>query len=141
MRKIVLISLLLLHGLGLSAQSHSVPPGWTLSIISVSVVFCALLILFMIYNLSGNIFSGKYKRKSHSSGKAPDEATAAAIAMALDRYGADDGAVPAAIGAALHLYYSECAHDVEPGIITIRRNPASDWTDKSLTFRKTTSKI
>ncbi|MBO4671919.1 MAG: OadG family protein [Bacteroidales bacterium] len=131
MRIIMLISL--------SAQSHPVPEGWTLSIISVSVVFCALLILFLIYNLSGNIFSGKYKRKPRR--QAPDEATAAAIAMALDRYGAEDGAVPAAIAAALHLYYSECAHDTEPGIITIRRNPASEWASKSLTFRKTTSKI
>ena len=38
------------------------PHGWTLTIISVSTVFAALIILYFIYNFSGNIFSGKYKR-------------------------------------------------------------------------------
>lgn len=112
------------------------PHGWTLSIVSVSVVFCALLILFLIYNLSGNIFSGKFKRKARAA--TPDGATAAAIAMALDRYTTSDDAVPAAIAAALHLYLSESVHDIEPGIITIRRNPSSEWSGKSLTFRKKT---
>lgn len=120
------------------------PHGWTLTIVSVSVVFAALLILFLIYNLSGNIFSGKYKRKAgkkNASGQ-PDEATAAAIALALERYTASDmGREAAAIAAALHLYLSESVHDVEPGFITIVRNPASDWANKSLTFRKTIRKI
>lgn len=113
------------------------PKGWTLSIVSVSVVFCALLILFLIYNLSDNIFSGKYKRKARK-GAVPGEADAAAIALALDRYMSDDGAVPAAIAAALHLYLSESVHDIEPGIITIRPAPSSEWANKSLTFRKKT---
>ena len=45
------------------------PHGWTLTIISVSTVFAALIILYFIYNFSGNIFSGKYKRKSKSPEK------------------------------------------------------------------------
>ena len=35
------------------------PHGWTLTLISICVVFCALVILYFIYTLSGNIFSGK----------------------------------------------------------------------------------
>lgn len=113
------------------------PRGWTLSIVSVSVVFCALLILFLIYNLSGNIFSGKYKRRAKAAAT-PDEASAAAIALALDRYMSGGDAVPAAIAVALHLYLSESVHDIEPGIITIRPAPSSEWANKSLTFRKKT---
>ncbi|MCR5325507.1 MAG: OadG family protein [Bacteroidales bacterium] len=114
------------------------PHGWFLSIVSVAVVFTALLILFLIYNLSGNIFTGKFKIKSRKSGSAPDEATAAAIALALDRYSSEEDATPAVIAMALHLYLSESIHDVEPGIITIRPNPSSEWANKSLTFRKKT---
>lgn len=111
------------------------PHGWTLSVIAVSVVFSALLILFLIYNLSGNIFTGKYKRKP----KARDAETAAAIALALELNRTDD-AVPAAIAMALHLHLGSGIHDSEPGIITIKRNPASGWNDKALLFRRTPNK-
>lgn len=111
------------------------PHGWTLSLVAVTVVFSALLILFVLYSLSGGIFTGKFKRKP-KSGSRPDEATAAAIAMAIDSYlGGDDTA--AAIAAALHLYLSEGGvHDYEPGFIAIRREVPSTWGDKSLTLRK-----
>ena len=32
------------------------PHGWTLTLISVSVVFIALVILYFLYSLSGSIF-------------------------------------------------------------------------------------
>ena len=113
------------------------PHGWTLSLIAVTVVFSALLILFLVYSLSGGIFTGKFKRKPRvkSIKGAPDAETAAAIAMALSRYGSSD-AETAAIAAALHLYLSDSVHDTEPGIITIRRDISSDWGNKSLLFRK-----
>ena len=113
------------------------PHGWTLTLISVSVVFAALIVLYFIYNFSGNIFSGKYKRRAKAAAT-PDEASAAAIALALDRYMSGGDAVPAAIAVALHLYLSESVHDIEPGIITIRPAPSSEWANKSLTFRKKT---
>ncbi len=113
------------------------PHGWTLTIISVSVVFCALLILFLIYRLSGNIFTGKYKLRKKRS--AADSDTAAAIALALDLWsGSDDTA--AAIALALHLYSSDGVHDIEPGIITIKPRTGSNWGNKSLSFRKTPQK-
>ena len=37
------------------------PHGVTLTVVSVSVVFCALIILFIIYNFSGKCFSGQVK--------------------------------------------------------------------------------
>ena len=115
------------------------PHGWTLSIIAVSVVFSALVILFLIYSLSGGIFTGKFKRKDRPAKKTkgvPDDQTAAAIALALAQYGSSD-AETAAIAAALHLYLSESIHDTEPGIITIRRDIPSDWGNKSFLFRTT----
>ena len=112
------------------------PHGWTLSVVSVSVVFSALLILFLLYNLSGGIFTGKFKRApKHKAPASADGQTAAAIAMALDLYASGDE-VPAAIALALHLYLNDGVHDIEPGFITIRPVPRSAWNDKSQSFRK-----
>lgn len=115
------------------------PHGVTLTIVCVLVVFCALLILFVIYNLSGMIFTGKFKRKKKEeakpkalAGNAPQEEIAAAIAMALNAE--CSGEVEAAIATALHLYIGDCMHDAEPYIITIKPQ-ASAWKAKS-NFRK-----
>ena len=112
------------------------PHGWTLTIISVSCVFTALIILYFIYNFSGNIFSGKYKRKPKAPKAAKGEISgevAAAIAMALEAEAG--GETEAAIATALHLYLSDAVHDVEPGVITLRRSPSA-WDNKQLNFRK-----
>ena len=58
---------------------------------------------------------------------------AAAIALALDME--QDGDVYAAIATAVHLYLSDCIHDVEPGIVTITRRDTA-WNNKALNFRK-----
>ena len=107
------------------------PHGWTLSLVAVTVVFSALLILFLLYSLSGGIFTGRFKRKPRT----PDAETAAAIALALSQYTSDDSDA-VAIAAALHLYLSDSIHDIEPGIVTIRRDVPSTWGDKTLTLRK-----
>jgi sodium pump decarboxylase gamma subunit len=110
------------------------PNGLTLTLISVSVVFAALIVLYCIYSLSGALFSGKFKRERKPSVKAsPDAEVAAAIALALDME--QDGDTYAAIATAVHLYLSDSIHDVEPGIVTIRRT-SSAWSNKALTFRK-----
>ena len=116
------------------------PHGWTLSVIAVSVVFSALLILFLLYSLSGAVFTGKFKKRPGVMRRTPDAETAAAIAMALDLDSAD-GAVPAAISVALHLYLGESVHDIEPGYITIRRTDSPAWRNKALTLRKKVQKI
>lgn len=111
------------------------PHGWTLTLISVSVVFAALIVLYFVYSLSGGIFSGKFKRKRSvipSSAEGSPE-VAAAIALALDMENGGD--VYAAIATAVHLYLNDAVHDVEPGIITIVRKE-SGWNNKALTFRQ-----
>lgn len=115
------------------------PHGWTLTLVSVGVVFTGLVILFFVYSASGNLFSGKWKlpkrkpRKASGTAAVPDEEVAAAIAMALQAMGGED---EVAIALALHLYLSDCIHDAEPGIITIRQTAPAAWADKKLTFRK-----
>ena len=109
------------------------PHGWTLTLISVSTVFAALIVLYFIYSFTGNLMSGKYKRKPKKVKATPDAEIAAAIALALDMN--QDGDTYAAIATAVHLYLSESIHDVEPGIITIQKQPSA-WNNKSLNFRK-----
>ena len=119
------------------------PHGWTLTLIAVGTVFLGLIILFFIYNLSGNIFSGKYKKAIQEkkqkkaeaakkvSGKVDGE-VATAIAMALQMNGGDE--VYAAIATALHLHLSCSSHDGGPFILTI--NPCqSAWGNKMLNLR------
>lgn len=116
------------------------PHGWTLTMISVCVVFCALIILFFIYTLSGKIFSGKFKlgAKKKVAGDEADDAVAAAITLAIDaETGRGDEA--AAIALALHLHLNGGVHDIEPGIITICHKP-SGWDDKQRNFRKSIQK-
>lgn len=112
--------------------SISVDP-WALTLIAVSVVFSALIILFILYSISGAIFTGKFKRTS--GGRKPDAETAAAIALALEKY-REAGDDAAAIAVALHLYLGAGVHDIEPGIISITRGEDSPWRNKALTFRK-----
>lgn len=120
------------------------PHGWTLTLISVCVVFIALVILYFIYTLSGNFFSGKIrfgrkKKEKAAEGNADEAAVAAAIALALDsETGKGDEA--AAIALALHLHLNGGVHDFEPGIITIRRDKTSGWDSKQRNFRKSTQK-
>ena len=123
------------------------PHGFTLSLTAVSVVFSALLILFIIYNISGKAFSGVYKqrreerRKRKAAAKllaAPAAAgmtpeVAAAIAMALDQ--ANGNETYAAIALALDLYLGGGTHDAEPFVLTFAPK-GSDWNNKNLNFRK-----
>ena len=109
------------------------PHGWTLTLISVSVVFAALIVLYFVYSFSGNLFSGKFKRAPRKVKGTPDAEVAAAIALALDME--QDGDTYAAIATAVHLYMNDTVHDVEPGIVTITRKD-SGWNNKALNFRK-----
>ena len=122
------------------------PHGWTLTLISVGVVFSALIVLYFIYNFSGKVFSGKvklrnpFKRSPRAAGVASlpaggrDEEIALAIAMALQAE--CGGETEAAIALALHRFLSESAHDAEPFVITIKPRSGSAWNDKTRIFRK-----
>ena len=103
--------------------------GGVLTLTSITVVFGALLILLIIFSITGGFFSGKFKRS-----KTPSDEEAAAIALALDME--QDGDIYAAIAAAVELYLSDSVHDVESYRLTIRQGEGSAWRDKRLTFRK-----
>ncbi len=115
------------------------PHGWTLTLISVSVVFVALIILYFVYSLSGGIFSGKFKsrKKPRKSRSKDQDLVAAAIALALDaELSGIDPQTQAAIALALHLSLNDSIHDVEPGFITINRTSGPEWASRQLNFRK-----
>ena len=112
------------------------PYGVILSIVSVSVVFASLIILWILFS---TLFSEKKKKKETKpapkakAGEMTDE-VAAAISMALDEE--LNGETYAAIGMALHQYLNETVHDQESFVITIRPSAHSDWTDKTQGFRR-----
>lgn len=101
------------------------PHGAIITLVSVSVVFCALIILYFAYTFIGNLSSGKInlpKRKPIANNEkttGPTHEEAAAIAMALDQE--LNGETYAAIGMALHQYFNDTVHDNESYIITIKR--------------------
>lgn len=109
------------------------PHGWTLTLISVMVVFAALIVLYFVYSFSGKLFSGEFKRARKPAKATADPEVAAAIALALDMECSGDEY--AAIAAAVHLYLSESVHDAEPLIVTIVRKDSA-WNNKALNFRK-----
>ena len=103
------------------------PHGVIITVVSVAVVFTALVVLYFAYTFVGKAVNGKYdwkslvrhfKRKSKGKGM-PSEEEAAAIAMALDQE--LNGETYAAIGLALHQYLNDTVHDNESYIITIKR--------------------
>ena len=116
--------------------------GFVLTLVSVTVVFTALIILWWLFSLLGKVSGSEGKKsctckkdshaKAGKSGKMAPE-TAAAIAMALDQE--MNGEVYAAIAAALHLYAEESVHDKESFVITIQRKQSS-WNSKEQNFRQ-----
>ena len=102
------------------------PHGAIITIVSVSVVFAALIILYFAYTFIGKLSSGQWKlperkkrEKPVAKGDKPTPEVAAAIALALDQE--LNGEVYAAISMALHQYLNDTVHDNESYIITIKR--------------------
>lgn len=118
------------------------PYGWIISLTSMSVVFSALIILFLIFKYIGKA-SVKYDRKNDSKdettvpvafkpkhtgkkdGNMPE--VAAAIAMALDKECGNE--VKAAIALALHMHLTSYVHDQESFVLTIKSHQ-TQWSDK-----------
>ena len=101
------------------------PHGIIITLVSVSVVFVALIILYFAYTFIGKLSSGEIrmperrKKADKSKQGVPTEEEAAAIALALDQE--MNGETYAAIGLALHEYLGSSVHDMESYIITIKR--------------------
>ena len=114
--------------------------GFILAAVSVSVVFCALLILWWLFSLLGKVSGGKKKEVKPNAGKVNANVSgkltpevAAAITLALDQE--MNGETYAAIATALHLYMEDSVHDKESFVITIRKKQ-SGWNSKEQNFRQ-----
>lgn len=95
------------------------PHGLIITLVSITVVFTALVVLYFAYSLIGKILNKNLSVPKKRKGSNPTEEEAAAIAMALDQE--LNGEVYAAIGMALHQYMNDTVHDTESYIITIKR--------------------
>ena len=112
---------------GAERMAERDPHGWILTLTSISVVFSALIILWIIFGILGKIFTRKKTPRS------PDPV----VAPALSGEG-EAGAETAAIALALHLYLSETVHDAESFVITINPSPEGEnnWASPGRNFRK-----
>lgn len=105
------------------------PHGSIITLVSIGVVFMALIILYFAYSMIGKIISGhinipsiiRKAKPSTTLAKRPKQAgeVAVAIAMALDKE--LNGETYAAISLAMHQYLNDTVHDIESYVITIRR--------------------
>lgn len=87
-------------------HAFSDPHGIILSVVSISVVFAALIVLYIAYTVIGRIVSG---RLGGSPAK-PEAADTDAVT--------DDEAAAAVI--AIHQHLNETVHDMESYVITIK---------------------
>ena len=101
------------------------PHGLIITLVSVAVVFSALVILYFAYTFIGKAINGKidfrrcFRSCRKASDKCPSDEEAAAIALALDQE--LNGEAYAAIAMAMHQYLNDTVHDTESYIITIKR--------------------
>lgn len=115
------------------------PYGIGLAIISISVVFIALIVIYLMLKLFG--YATKKIAARNAAKTAPVEEPKAAAAAAPAEKKDDDqitGEEAAAIAMALHLHFNSM-HDEESEIITIDMPSAhySPWAQKELTMKKT----
>ena len=114
---------------GAERMAERDPHGWILTLTSISVVFSALIILWIIFGILGKVFTRTPRTKKDSPavpndapvvpGEAKESETAAAIAMAL------------------HLYLSAAIHDAESFVITIQSPEGENhWASPDRNFRK-----
>ena len=103
------------------------PDGIGMTLIAMSVVFSALVLLYLIFKNIGRAFTRKKKGKEGVPAQ-PVSRTSEEIS----------GEVNAAIAAALYMYQNE-SHDYENTVLTIRKvaRPYSPWSSKIYTLRKT----
>ena len=86
--------------------ARSVPNAFILTLISITIVFLALICLTYTYSIIGKIANMSFRRqKKQKDSDKPGEKEAAAIAIALN------------------MYMNEEVHDEESYVITIKRKP------------------
>ena len=110
------------------------PHGWVLTLISVMVVFSALLILAFIFGWIGKWNKRSKEAPAPKAGKKVNDEIAAAISMALQQELGEE--VYAAIALALDDYLGTGVHDAESFFITIVPSQNGNWNDKTQNFRQ-----
>lgn len=105
------------------------PYGVGMTIISMGVVFSALILLYLIFRTIGKAMTGDFKRSSLIKQGKHEEAAQVP--------GDIQGEVTAAIGLALSLYSSQM-HDVENTVLTIKKvsRNYSPWSSKIYGLRQ-----
>ena len=96
--------------------------GIMVAFVGYVVVFCVLLLLFLVFNTLSKVLLYQAKRKCREKGRHD-------CANAKDF--TPSGDINAAISMALHLYFNEM-HDEESGILTMKRiaRRYSPWSSK-----------
>lgn len=114
------------------------PSGLGLALIAMSVVFIALILIFLMLKLFGKLSSRQIPKKSAKT-KTP-------VVAAVEKINEEDGEINAeeiaAITMALSLHLGT-HHDKESEIITIESPSAhySPWAQKQLTFKRVSRKF
>ena len=114
------------------------PYGIGLAIISMSVVFTALVLIFLMLKLFGYSSKKIAQRNAKKSESESGAKTALASTEGKDEDEQISGEQIAAITMALHLHFNSM-HDEESEVITIDMPSAhySPWAQKELTMKKT----
>lgn len=101
--------------------SSTVPSGLTLTLISVSVVFCALLLLFCIYSFAGYVLSGRMARAIEVTRQRRRMRRESSVTP-REVLNTDNSEIAAVIAVALQKYLDDTVHDRESYVITIKHN-------------------
>ena len=105
------------------------PYGAGMTLIATTVVFLALILLYVFFKISGNIF-----RKSNEN---DDDKTALTKIISVNGKNSEENEINVAIAMSIHLFENE-AHVKESNVLTIEQNKNSAWKIKKYTtfFRK-----
>jgi len=105
------------------------PYGAGMTVIATTVVFLALILLYIFFKISGNIF-----KKSNEN---PDKNADIKDTRSVNGKNSEENEINAAIALSIHLFENE-AHVKESNILTINQNKNSAWKTKNYTtfFRK-----
>ena len=125
--------------MGATKSEHlqkSDPHGLNLAIISISVVFAALLMIFIMLKIFGYVATRKDRKAMKEQGTATTPTATAAAEPVMGNEG-PTGEELAAITMALHLYLNSL-HDEESEIITIDMPSKhySPWSQKNLVMKR-----
>ena len=106
------------------------PHGYWIALLAMSVVFCALALLYICFKLFGKFASKNLQSEEDKKSSSPVAAPAAAVTATGDI----DGEKMAAICFALYQHLN--AHDNESGVLTLDPRDNSSWANKSGLMRE-----